>query len=122
MNSTQFDLLDIVHVKVGFFAGLKMGIIARLEKFVWSTLFAQCVFPMIFLGIENIETENGLRWSDLCMKAPIVKPPDNFGIFGKRKKRQSNSDDLGIRCISDRNCNQNNNKQAYFFSVAIFII
>ena len=120
MNSTQVDLLDIVHVKVGFFTGLKMGIIARLEKFVWSTLFAQCVFPMIFLGIENIETENGLRWSDLCMKAPIVKPPDNFGIFGKRKKRQS--DDLGIRCISDRNCNQNNNKQAYFFSVAIFII
>ena len=48
---------------------------------------------MIFLDIENIETENGLRWSDLCMEAPIIKPPDNFDVFGKRKKRQTNSDD-----------------------------
>ena len=34
MGSTQSDLLDIVHVKVGFFAALKMCIRAFLEKFV----------------------------------------------------------------------------------------
>ena len=34
MGSTQVDLLDIVHMKVGFFAALKMCIKARLEKFV----------------------------------------------------------------------------------------
>ena len=42
IGSTQVDLLDIVHVKVGFFAVLKMCIRARLGKFIWSTLFAQC--------------------------------------------------------------------------------
>ena len=34
MDSSQADLLDIVHVKVGFFAALKMCIRAFLEKFV----------------------------------------------------------------------------------------
>ena len=42
MGSTQVDLLDIVHAKVGFFAALKMCIRAHLGKFVWSTLFVQC--------------------------------------------------------------------------------
>ena len=42
MGSTQVDFLDIVHVKVGFFAVLKMCVRARLGKFVWSTLFVQC--------------------------------------------------------------------------------
>ena len=43
MGSTQVDLLDIVHVKVGFFAVLKMCIRAHLGIFVWSTVFVQCV-------------------------------------------------------------------------------
>ena len=43
MGSPQIDLLDIVHVKVGFFAVLKMCIRGPLGKFVCSTLFVQCV-------------------------------------------------------------------------------
>ena len=41
MGSTQgqVDFLDIAHVKVDNFAVLEMYIKARLEKFVWSTLF-----------------------------------------------------------------------------------
>ena len=42
MGSPQIDLLDIVHVKVGFFAVLKMCIREPLGKFVRSTLFVQC--------------------------------------------------------------------------------
>ena len=42
MGSPQIDLLDIVQVKVGFFAVLKMCIRGPLGKFVWSTLFEQC--------------------------------------------------------------------------------
>ena len=42
MGSTQGDFLDIAHVKVDNFAVLEMYIKARLEKFVWSTLFVQC--------------------------------------------------------------------------------
>ena len=42
MGSTQVYLLNIVRMKVGIFAALKMCIRARLEKFVWSTLFAEC--------------------------------------------------------------------------------
>ena len=45
MGSTQGYLLDIVW----FFAALKMCIIARLEKFVWSALFVQCVC----LSVQN---------------------------------------------------------------------
>ena len=42
IGSTQIDLLGIFHVKVGFFAVLKMCIRAHLGKFAWSTLFVQC--------------------------------------------------------------------------------
>ena len=42
MGNTQGDFLDIAHVKVDNFAVLEMYIKARLEKFVWNTLFVQC--------------------------------------------------------------------------------
>ena len=56
MGSTQVDFLDIVHVKVGFFAVLKMSVTARLGKFVWSTLFVQCdysISEMMRLGLVH---------------------------------------------------------------------
>ena len=46
MGSPQIDLLDIVHVKVGFFAVLKMCIRGPLGKFVFGTLFVQCALSI----------------------------------------------------------------------------
>ena len=58
MGSTQVDFLDIVHVKVGFFAVLKMCVRVCLGKFVWSTLFVQCEVFLVctqnFWKIERI--------------------------------------------------------------------
>ncbi len=44
--------------------------------------------------IDSLVTEKGKSWSDLCMKAPVVKAPSFFDLFGKkrRKKRQSDFD------------------------------
>ena len=55
MGSTQVDFLDIVHVKVGFFAVLKMCVRARLGKFVWSTLFVQCVCVFYERWSKNLQ-------------------------------------------------------------------
>lgn len=38
--------------------------------------------------IDAIVTDQGLTWKDLCMKAPVVKPPSFFDLFGKRRKRR----------------------------------
>ena len=57
MGITQVDLLDIVQVKVGFFAVLKMciGVIGvHLEKFVWSALFVQCAPVLYNQKINNL--------------------------------------------------------------------
>ena len=58
MGSPQVDLLDIVHVKVGFFAVLKMCVRARLGKFVWSTLFVQCVLFLDTCKLHQESTQN----------------------------------------------------------------
>ena len=56
MGSTQGDFLDIAHVKVENFAVQEMYIKARLEKFVWSTLFVQCdeLFTRLFPNVSII--------------------------------------------------------------------
>ena len=59
MDSTQVDLLDIVYVKVWFFAALKIfKIRAGLGKFAWSTLFVQCKVLSIQVQITKICLES----------------------------------------------------------------
>ena len=44
--------------------------------------------------IETVRTENDIGWNDLCMTAPIVKPPPISSLLGKkRKKRQGTAND-----------------------------
>ena len=40
--------------------------------------------------IEEIVTPQGLSWSDLCMKAPVVKPPPIADFLGRRKRQATN--------------------------------
>ena len=73
MGSPQVDLLDIVHVKVGFFAVLKMCIRGPLGKFVWSTLFEHCGchygYNLVFtpwLKLGNVGTQSFTNnWKNL---------------------------------------------------------
>jgi Niemann-Pick C1 protein len=54
-------------------------------------------------GIDNIVTEDGDTWKDMCMSAPIVKPPDLSSIFdfGRRKKRRKKRQSSDFDDFSD---------------------
>ena len=43
MRSTGIDLYGIAHVKVDYIPVLKMCVLLLLGRFVWTTIFAQCV-------------------------------------------------------------------------------
>ena len=48
-------------------------------------------------SIENVETEKGDRWSDVCIQVPVVvKPPNLQKIFkfGKRRKKRELFEDF----------------------------
>ena len=51
--------------------------------------------------VENIVTRSGSRWTDMCMKAPIVKPPPISSLFGKRKKRQADENEDSLFDFDD---------------------
>jgi len=44
-------------------------------------------------AIELVRTESGVTWRDVCVKVPVVKPPNLGDIIGKRKKRQLDFED-----------------------------
>ena len=49
----------------------------------------------IHRDVESIVTpSSGKQWSDMCMKAPIVKPPPMSSLLGKRRKRQVEDQDF----------------------------
>ena len=74
MGSTQGDLWDIVHVKVGFFAVPILCIRAFLEKFVWSTCLVQCDVLPFWISINTTQ---------LCANLGFQKMAHNNRICSK---------------------------------------
>ena len=90
MTSTGIDLYDIVHVKVDFIPGLKICVLPILGNFVWTTSFAQCVWPYGQFYLYSFKSAVFSSWAEHCddviCDSSYWKSPLNKRIYFLLKK------------------------------------